>query len=283
MTDPFIAHEQAWKQALDAALVNETCFCAHGCSNPAKPTHFVFDHPGICPDCRKAGRSKAGRKIHFVMRRALDNYDFSLDDDYLSETEPTGIRRVVRYIVDAPKRAEATEFVREYRNGFQFLNEMGEQVRAGKELTGAQVARVLRMKASDAKSDATTLKRAIAAAAKVERATPITKVDLNRLRLDGLADGKYAVESDDKAHDLLMVSIKRPTRGKLHGFTLVYVVSGEDSVRCGMQRPPAWREQERNPRFYQGYMPSVVHKVLSDPEGARNLYKQAVAAGGRRL
>jgi hypothetical protein len=269
MATTWEAHVAEWQVAEQQAIEQGTCFCLCGCQQPAGTVAlFSTPTPGICGDCVKARSTKRGAQQHQRMYRAADSWvDPEVDDE---PERPSGmLARLFRRDGTHPGLQEATEYARTYgTEGTRLMVAMHEKVQAGKELTAAQVDAVLASKAADTKSARAAFRRVQAESKRKGNA-----VDLSRVYIgDAVRDADYAVVGD--AGDIVILRVRRPKTGTLHGFVVVEAVVGAGVTRWGVQYPQPYRECNGYRQTYRGYMPHLVDQLVKDPLAARTRHEQ---------
>ena len=268
----YAEHRIQWEAEKQSAIAGASCFCRCGCRNPNAPTTDLLGIvlPGLCPTCKDAAKTKAGRKTHSVMRREHENY---VDPEDVVERPKRTIRGFVRgFVADVGRevrRNEAEAYVREVgREGLRVVSDLYDKVVAGERLTDVQVENVLRSKAADIRSAKAADKRLVRA----ERGW-MRKVDLNRIFIDEeVADGSYALETKQ---GIVVLTVERPKQGPVRGFVVIKSSVGGVVEKWGVQYPQPHRVENPDHRqFYRGHYAHLVAELVGNPEAARERFKQ---------
>lgn len=259
-----IARDTAWAEyearyeaARQQAIDEKHCFCRCGCRLPVEELS-TFGGPARCPACREGDR-----RHHFLTPRAVETFDWAA---YEPAPEPVATRPR-RNPLSRERRQEAEAYVRKAgRHGFKQLSRMHARlVEAGKALTDAQAEVALRSKAADERAEASAVRQSAVAERKAAKA-----IDINRIAIESVPDGKYGVRDDNGWY--VKVVISRPGGG-MKGFVMTTLTFGDGVVSAGAQYPGPGQ-------FYRGLGAHLVARVVEAPEAAKALYEQAEAENG---
>lgn len=236
-------HKAAYDAAFARAQAEKSCFCWCGCAEPVEGLTLVLGLPVICGDCRKSGKS------HGLTRRPVETYDW----DAWEAANPS------------PERVEAETYARAVgASSGPRLRSMWEKVSQGLGLTDAEVEQALRSKAADKRADEQAAKRL---SRSTKRAAKRGDVDLSRIYIGPeVEDGEYAVV--DEAAGPVRLTVERPTKGLVAGWTTVTFTVGLAEPEYGFQRPQPQGRQN----FYSGPYAHLVHALVSNPGDAKSLF-----------
>jgi hypothetical protein len=248
-----------------AAIAGRTCFCKCGCRNADVAPVLVWGStkPGTCSKCRKSRAPHLHERANDAAHVYVDPEDATLNPRK---------RNFIQRLVSPDKRGEAEAYAREYgTDGSVLMSALCERVRAGKQLTDAQVEAALRSRDSERRSAKATYRRSLA-----EQKRKSKDIDLLRVVIPPDIDpGYYAVQGDDGAWVILL--IEKPLKGTLRGFIVVKASVDGALTKYGVQYPQPAHETtgmraQNYVQSYRGHMPHLVYELVMDPDAAAIAY-----------